>query len=95
MSSDSHQAPANSNSKRDRLKRLLKYIIPCLSNDAETSIIGNSNPVHGEITDSSRPAWLHPVVATGANTADSLSLLHDSHPRPGTENFYMHLKSLF
>jgi len=84
MSSDSHfEAPANSNRKRDRLKRLLKYTIPCLSNNAVTSPLTDTTLAHGTSTDNSRPASLHPLVATGTSTADILPSSHDSHSEPG------------
>ena len=65
MSSDSHfEPPANSSRKCDRLKRLLKYTIPCLSNNALTSPLTDTTPVHGTSMDNGCPASLHPLFAT-------------------------------
>jgi len=66
MSSD--PAPPNSNRKQDRLKPLLKYIVPYLPNDAEE--FTDPTPVHGISTENSRLAPLQPVAATLASTTD-------------------------
>ena len=41
-------------------------------------------------TDDSRLASLHPLVATGASTADNLPSSHDSHLESGIQAYYIY-----
>jgi len=62
MSSDSRPAPATPNCKWDRLKRLLRLTVPCLSDRALLkSPVTDSTPVPGASTHNILPSRPHYV----------------------------------